>query len=316
MYKYDKNYISRKASEYGFVRDTLEKVYRLIDILEFLNKEPKLAGKLGLKGGTAINLGIFDFPRLSVDIDLDYLVSESKEKMLENRENINSVLTRYMTMNGYILDPRTKNPHSLDSWVYSYMNLGGNKDNIKIEINYSLRAHVFPAQQITVKNRLFEEEYELTCLHKVEIFGSKINALLNRAAARDLYDVYNMTKFELFSEDEKHLLRKCAVFYFAISGDKMDKFPNTDLINRITNRKIRTELLPVLSRTESFDLDVAKAIVTKYVSNYMVPTLYEEDFLRRFEAKEYVPELLFDDNIEIINRIRSHPMALWRTRSS
>lgn len=87
-------------------------------------------------------------------------------------------------MNDYILDPRTKNPHSLDSWVYSYTNLGDNKDNIKIEINYSLRAHVFPAQQITVKNKLFEEEYELTCLHKVEIFGSKINALLNRAAAK------------------------------------------------------------------------------------------------------------------------------------
>lgn len=28
---YDKNYISRKASERGFVRDTLEKVYRLIE---------------------------------------------------------------------------------------------------------------------------------------------------------------------------------------------------------------------------------------------------------------------------------------------
>lgn len=54
----------------------MEKVYRLIDILEFLNKEPKLTGRLGLKGGTAINLGIFDFPRLSVDIDLDYLVNE------------------------------------------------------------------------------------------------------------------------------------------------------------------------------------------------------------------------------------------------
>jgi len=61
LFNYDKSYISKRASEFGFVRDTLEKVYRLADILEFINTEPKLKGKLALKGGTAINLTIFTF---------------------------------------------------------------------------------------------------------------------------------------------------------------------------------------------------------------------------------------------------------------
>lgn len=34
---YDLVYLSQKAEEIGFVRDTLEKVYRLADILKFLN---------------------------------------------------------------------------------------------------------------------------------------------------------------------------------------------------------------------------------------------------------------------------------------
>jgi len=72
LYNYDKNYISQRASAFGFIRDTLEKVYRLADILEYLNSDPILKGKLALKGGTAINLTIFNLPRLSVDIDLDY----------------------------------------------------------------------------------------------------------------------------------------------------------------------------------------------------------------------------------------------------
>ena len=42
MFKYDKSYISKRASEFGYARDTLEKVYRLADILEFLNTEPNL----------------------------------------------------------------------------------------------------------------------------------------------------------------------------------------------------------------------------------------------------------------------------------
>ena len=59
---------------------------RLSEILDFLNKDPLLKKSLALKGGTAINLTIFDLPRLSVDIDLDYTVNESKEDMIENRK--------------------------------------------------------------------------------------------------------------------------------------------------------------------------------------------------------------------------------------
>jgi predicted nucleotidyltransferase component of viral defense system len=180
LFKYDKSYISKRTSEFGFARDTLEKVYRLADILEFLSTEPKLKGNLALKGGTAINLTIFNLPRLSVDIDLDYLVNDSREKMLQIRENINKTLARFMELSGYNMSPKSKKPHSLDSWVYEYVNFGGNKDNIKIEINYSLRAHVFPTQEMRIVTEHFESEYKLNCLNAIEIFGSKINALLNR----------------------------------------------------------------------------------------------------------------------------------------
>lgn len=136
MSKYDIIYLSKKAEEMGFVRDTLEKVTRLADILEYLNTNPILKDSLALKGGTAINFTIFNLPRLSVDIDMDYLISNSREEMLKNREVINNTINRYMLSQGYIQNLKTKNSHSLDSWVYDYMSAGGNKDNIKIEINY------------------------------------------------------------------------------------------------------------------------------------------------------------------------------------
>ena len=43
-----------------------------------------------------------------------------------------------MNANGYMLSPKSKNYHALDSFVYEYVNCGGVKDNIKIEINYML----------------------------------------------------------------------------------------------------------------------------------------------------------------------------------
>jgi len=313
LYNYDKNYIAQRATDFGFIRDTLEKVYRLADILEHINSDPILKGKLALKGGTAINLTIFNLPRLSVDIDFDYVSNDSREEMLQNRMIINNALAKFMEISGYKLSPKTKTPHSLDSWIYEYINCGGNKDTIKIEINYSLRSHVFPAQEMKIITEHFESEYTLNCLHALEIFGSKINALINRAAARDLYDVFNMIKFKIFDESEEQLLRKCVVFYAAISAREINKSFDTGAIERITKYKIRTDLVPVLTKQDPFDLDSAKKAAKDYISELMVLTPQEHEFLERFEAKEYKPELLFED-ADIIGRIKSHPMALWKIR--
>ena len=62
---YKKN-IEKIAVKTGFIRSTLEKVERLLDILEWINNHEKLGRLLALKGGTAINTVIFNFPRLSI----------------------------------------------------------------------------------------------------------------------------------------------------------------------------------------------------------------------------------------------------------
>ena len=46
----------------------IEKVLHLLNLLDQLNRHPMLKGKWVLKGGTALNLFVFDLPRLSVDI--------------------------------------------------------------------------------------------------------------------------------------------------------------------------------------------------------------------------------------------------------
>ncbi len=314
---YDIVYLGKKAEELGFVRDTLEKVTRLADTLEYLNTNPILKNSLALKGGTAINLTIFNLPRLSVDIDLDYLITNSREEMLESRDVINSTIDRYMVSQGYSKNPKTKNPHSLDSWVYDYQSASGNKDNIKIEINYSLRSHVLEAEERPIITEYFASEYKVKSLAPIEIYGSKINALLSRAAARDLYDARNMIHFGLFNESEKEMLRKCVVLYAAISArdkNSINKDFDTTDIDLITNQKIKRDLFPVIKRKDDFELEPAKKLVKAYITDLMVLTKEEKEFLDEFESGEYIPELLFEDK-DILDRIKNHPMALWKMRS-
>ncbi len=144
-------------------------------------------------------------------------------------------------------------------------------------------------------------------------YGSKFNALLNRAAARDLYDVRNMIRYGIFDESQEEMLKKCVIFYAAISAKEVNKTFDTKGIDSIIKRKIKTDLYPVIKTKDDFELESAKKLVKEYISNLMVLTKEEKEFLDRFERGEYIPELLFEDK-EILERIKNHPMALWKTR--
>ena len=60
--------------------------------LQDLKKFQLLSKSLVLKGGTAINTVIFNFPRLSVDIDLDLNKNLKKEELVLERDKIHNSL--------------------------------------------------------------------------------------------------------------------------------------------------------------------------------------------------------------------------------
>lgn len=88
MFEYSKYEMTELANNLHFVRDTLEKVIRLKNVLVYLNTNPIMKNNLALKGGTAINLTIFSLPRLSVDIDLDFTNNCSRAQMMDIRHDI------------------------------------------------------------------------------------------------------------------------------------------------------------------------------------------------------------------------------------
>lgn len=305
--------IDELAKELNFIRDNVEKVIRLGDILKFINNEPLLSQSLVLKGGTAINLLIMPVPRLSVDIDLDFTESCDRPTMLRQRKSITTLLQSYLFSNGYRLMPRSKSPFSVDSWIFQYTNTIGNLDNIKVEINYSMRCHLLPTEGRFIQLPIYAD-VNVRSLSLVELYASKIKALLERGAARDLFDVHNMIQSNIINDSQKQLLRKCVVFYAVVGGNSTpsDEF-SMKAIECLQFKQIRATLFPVLKKGTFYDLEAIKKNVCDYLKDLMVLSDTERQFIKQFNSGEYKPELLFDD-MEIIKRVNSHPMAIWKTR--
>lgn len=310
MIQFDKNTIGRKAKELGFVRDTFEKVLRLADVLKFFENDDILSSCLALKGGTAINLTIFNLPRLSVDIDLDFSENISRDEMLEQRPIITERISKYMSANGYVLSGKSKQHHALDSFVFEYQNAGEMKDNIKIEINYMIRCHILPVMRRKVNLPWLSEELSVLSVAPMEIFASKIVALLNRTAPRDLYDIHNLLELGLFDESEQDMLKKCVVFYSCIGTETVHKEFTFESLDKMPQNKIKTDLLPVLRFGAYFDLKSAREKVTDYLKSLLVLTTQETEFIDNFANGEYKPEFIFDS--DMLNNVSDHPMAIWK----
>ena len=90
-----------QAEATGFRPDMLEKVALLLQLLDTIRSHPFLKDKLVLKGGTDLNIFIFHFPRLSVDIDLNYMGAADRETMLLERPKVEEALQAVFSQEGY-----------------------------------------------------------------------------------------------------------------------------------------------------------------------------------------------------------------------
>ena len=179
-----------------------------------------------------------------------------------------------------------------------------------------LRAHVLPTTRRAVRLPWNDDELTVLSVAPIEIFASKIVALINRTAARDLYDISNMVKFGLFDESEEPLLRKCVMLYAVIAADTVPERFDLSGIGKLQPYKIKTDLLPVLRHGEHFDLAAAREETIRYLTDLLRPEKDELLFWQAFAEKQYRPELLFADEAEALNRVSAHPMALWKCERS
>jgi hypothetical protein len=256
---------------------------------------------------------MFNPPRLSADIDLDFAENLSREETRAKRDKIGKPPELHMAAEGRAKRGKSKRARILDSFVCACANAAGNSDNIKVEINHGLRRHALPTGPAAVKTGEAFAAFSVHGLAPVMIFASKIAALTGGGAARDPHDMNNMIYFGPFDESDTVPLRERAVFHLAVAGDTETPGFGFERVADIAPYEIKTDSRPMIRDGERFDSRAARERVLAFPNEHVKPSGGESAFLKHFAAGRREPEPLFEDD-NILKRVENHPMAEWRIR--
>lgn len=302
------------AREQGYRPEILEKVYRLLSLLETFMAVPLLKEKLALKGGTAINLFCTQhLPRLSLDLDFNYIGSVERETMLREKLELEQVMTELCKLQGYTLH-RNPKAHSGGKMVQIYQSLLGTKGRLELDINYLYRSPLWPT--VWQYSTDWPKKVGVSVLDIHELASGKLHALLERCAARDLFDSHQLiTQWPL----DKTKLRLGFTLYAGMRKLNWQKFNADSVIFNVDD--IRNQLIPVLKRsiipgTQYKEVQAwAEQLVLecKVAFQDLLPFNQQEQlFLTHLEERgEIKPELLLAEE-SFCRQVKCHPLLKWR----
>lgn len=305
--------ILTEAASTGFRPEVLEKVVHLLSLLQNIWKHPFLKDRLVLKGGTALNLFIFNIPRLSVDIDLNYTGAVDKETMLAERAKMDSAIKAVCQREGYMLR-NSPTEHAGGKWLLRYESAFGGGANLTIDVNFMFRIPFWP---ITISKSFQMGSYmaeTIPVLDIHEIAAGKLCALLSRQTGRDLFDAHQLLTKKIFNKEK---LRLAFIVYGAMNRRDWRTVSIEDI--GYSAKELMNELIPVL-RTDKSDYSQdhekwASRLVAECRQAFSIVLPYtegENEFLNRILDKgEIAPSLITKDE-DMSDKIHNHPGLRWK----
>ncbi len=303
-----------EAQATGFRPEILEKVIHLLNLLDGFNSHPFLKGRWVLKGGTALNLFLLDVPRLSVDIDLNYIGAVDRDTMMAERPKVEQAVQAVCSREGMSIT-RVPTDHAGGKWRLRYDSAAGEGGNLEVDLNFMFRAPLWPVAPRDARvGTASATQIPVLDLH--ELASGKLAALLARQASRDLFDAHQLLGR---SDLDQGKLRLGFVLYGAMNRKdwrtvKVDDvgYEKEELMNQLAP-VVRSDFLAKRKGD-----DWAQQMITECRSRLEVvlPMAANEiEFLDAIlDHGRIEPQLLTNDP-EMTARITSHPLLLWKAHN-
>jgi hypothetical protein len=305
--------LAQEAAAAGFPVASLEKAQRLLRLLETLRGHPFLKDRIALKGGTALNLFVFDVPRLSVDVDLNYIGSADRDTMLAERPQVDQAIEAVAERLGHQVR-RAPEEHAGGKWRLSYADADGRSRVLELDVNFLLRVPLWPVGVVDSRPVGSISATAIPMLDVHELAAGKLAALFARKASRDLFDARSLLREPRLDRDR---LRLGFVVYGGASPRDWRTIALEDV--RADTTEVERQLLPVLRGS----LVPALADVPAWTERLVVECrdllsallpleAHEREFLTRLNDRgEIVPDLLTTDSA-MQAKIAASPALQWK----
>ena len=316
---FDRYELDALADELGFVTERVEQAVRLLDLLDAVSAHPELGDKLVLKGGTALNLFLFAAPRLSVDIDFNYIGAADPDGMRADRGPLEAALSDLCRSAGYELtqlnlEKPSAARHAGDKWELRYRNTLGSDDQIAIDLNYM---HRVPLWQPLRRDSYALGRWRATNVPVVddhELAAGKLHALGERAKARDLFDAALIPRIRGLDTGK---LRTAFVVHGAMSNKDWRKVQAA--VRNPHPGDLQANLLPMLPADSSLRnlspdhcLELLKAEAAPTLSEVLPLTELERRFQDGVKGHGVIDAALLTSDQSLQERIEAQPGLAWQ----
>lgn len=306
------NLLQTIANRTGFRKDLIEKIIRMNDLMFDIFSHPYLKSRVLLKGGICLNFCYLNIPRLSIDIDLNYIGATDIETMQKERREMTRAIKIIITDQEYKLLREPKEEHAGGKWRLGYTDIYGGNKNLELDVNYMFRCPI--GAPIESKFKVFDEikEYNVKLVSKEELFAGKVSAALSRALSRDLYDLYNIASL---TDYDKTFFRKSVIF-LGVSMKEDFREINIEKVLEIDGNDFENSLKPLLREDDSITKDIIIKKVRPFLKELLEFSPEEKKYIDEFLDKgNFEPEMLFAQYPGMIDSLKSHPVVLWKQKN-
>lgn len=132
----------------------------------------------------------FGLPRISVDLDFNYVGQVGRAQMLAEKSQVEGVIETVARSLGYpTIRAGVEEAHASTRWDLPYTETGGSSDHLEVSISWIHRVPLLATVRRPVYRLHPGYTTETALLGLEELYAGKVAALLERAHPRDLYDV-------------------------------------------------------------------------------------------------------------------------------
>lgn len=308
-----KESLLREAEELEFAPLILEKVWHLMSILEEISIHPFLKDRLVLKGGTALNLFIFDLPRLSVDIDLNYIGAQDREAMVKERPQVEKALEVIFQRKGLRIR-RIPDRHAGGKWRLQYKSILPQQGTLEVDLNFMFRIPLWNVQKLASKPVGSYQIRGIPVLDVHELAAGKLSALFARRAARDLFDTHYLLANTPLDSSR---LRLAFVLYVGMSSTDWQTI-SPDLLS-FDGQEFHAQLFPVSPKKILLQYKDPQKWASEMIEECKktLPLLIpfaenEKEFLRILSEKGEIQASLLTTDPMMQTKIEKHPLLNWR----